>query len=248
MRVVSLVPSLTETLIEFGVNVVGRTRFCIHPVDKVQEICRVGGTKGVDWTRVAALNPDMVVFDKEENIKSMVEECSFPWMATHFESIESCPRECEKLARVLGAPQLLELAERWQSVVDHSVKASVDWQNIPGAQAKIGHEPKKICRLEYMIWRDPWMAVASNTFIGSVLAKLGFGNFLPQHTSKYPQLNEQELCKETTFFLFSSEPYPFNRHQKYLQEAGFNGAIVDGELYSWFGIRSLRALEQVLYN
>ena len=65
MRVICLVPSLTETLIECGVNVVGRTRFCIHPKDRVEQIAKVGGTKGVNWERCAQLEPDLVVFDRE---------------------------------------------------------------------------------------------------------------------------------------------------------------------------------------
>ena len=100
--------------------------------------------------------------------------------------------------------------------------------------------------LEYLIWREPWMGIGPNTFIFSMLEKLGFAQFLPQHDKPYPTLDEQQLGGKNTFHLFSSEPFPFSRHKKWLLEQGFNGAIVDGEVYSWFGIRSFQYLKHYL--
>lgn len=240
-RVICLVPSLTETLIECGVEVVGRTRFCIHPKDKVKDVAVVGGTKGVDWQKCQSLKPDLVVFDREENLKSMAEECPYPWFATHINSIESVAGEFKRLAQQLNSDKLLNHAEQWQKLNAMPAKQGVDWQNIPG-QLQPLLNTSNYKKVEYIIWRDPWMAIGKQTFINSVLQKLGFAEYLSEHLKPYPELSEQQMQESDTFYLFSSEPYRFLRyHQKLLDEQR-HGAIVDGELFSWFGIRSYRKI------
>src|ERR1022692_4596445 len=93
VRVISMVPSWTETLIESGVNVVGRTRFCIHPKDQVKSIQAVGGTKDIDWDKVNGLKPNLVILDQEENPKSMADQCPFPILATHVTQISDVGRD-----------------------------------------------------------------------------------------------------------------------------------------------------------
>lgn len=244
MRVVSLVPSLTETLIECGVNVVGRTRFCIHPADKVKDIAIVGGTKEVDWDKLAKTKPDLVVFDREENRKEMANECPYPWTATHVTSIDNVGTELKQLAARVKSLKLEKASLDWQILAHKSDKPFPGWHNIPGFLNTVNNPRGNYTKIEYIIWRKPWMAVSQTTFIASVLKKLGFASYLPTHESAYPALNDVTMSDEDTFFLFSSEPYPFNRQLTYLQEQGFNGAVVDGELYSWFGIRSFRYLSK----
>ena len=242
MRVICLVPSLTETLIECGVNVVARTRFCIHPHDKVQTIEKVGGTKAVDWQKCAVLKPDIVVFDREENIKDMAESCPYPWAATHITSVENVGSELIKLASKLMSPELEKMGHDWDELANRPNLAFPGWDNIPGQIQSINNADKNYRRIEYIIWREPWMAIGSNTFIDSMLRKLGFSDYLPKHSQSYPQLEQGDMSHNDVFYLFSSEPFPFVRHHKELVEQGFNGAIVDGELYSWFGIRSYHGL------
>jgi hypothetical protein len=243
MRVISLVPSITETLIECGVEVVGRTRFCIHPAAQVEQIVKVGGTKGVDWERCKALNPDIVVFDREENLKQMAEECPFPWTATHINSLHTAGAEFKKLGAALESSKLQQHAADWSSVADRPNLASPDWNQVPGQIDALHNRRADYARVEYIIWRSPWMAVSAQTFIGSVLQKLGFAPCMSEHTERYPTLSSDDMARDDTFYLFSSEPYRFHRYREQLEAEGFNGAIVDGELYSWFGIRSLRGLQ-----
>ena len=245
MRVVSLVPSLTETLIECGVDVVGRTRFCVHPADKVAEITRVGGTKGVNWQRLKELDPDWVIFDKEENLQEMAAQCPFPWAATHVKSIRDCAIEFNKLGDILQSESLAELAQEWAQLSATPTPAGGSISGLPGLLEPLHSHAQAYSRIEYIIWRDPWMAVSANTFIGSVLTHLGFGPKLANHAQPYPVLSEADMQREDTFYLFSSEPYRFLRYHQQLLNEGFHGAIVDGELYSWFGIRSLRALQKL---
>lgn len=248
MRVVCLVPSLTETLLHCGVDVVGRTRFCIHPTERVKAISIVGGTKGVDWEKISALAPDLVVFDKEENLKSMAEACSYPWHATHITSIGDIAENLFSLATVLQCEPLKQHADEWRQLASRPNLENIQWSNLPGqlkglkSQKPAAH----IDRIEYVIWRDPWMAVGANTFIGSVLSKVGFSDYLATHDEPYPVLAPLDLQRDDTFYLFSSEPYPFLKHIETLKAEAYQGAIVDGEFYSWFGVRSYRAIKNVL--
>ncbi|NND83154.1 MAG: Fe3+-siderophores ABC transporter protein [Gammaproteobacteria bacterium] len=243
MRVISLVPSLTETLLECGVEVVGRTRFCVHPVESVKDITKVGGTKGVDWTRCAALRPDLVIFDREENLKAMADECPFPWHATHITSVDSAGPELARLAESLNNAGLAQMAADWVALAARPARQMAPIAELPGVIDWLQPPPDSVQQLNYIIWRDPWMAVARHTFIGSVLERLGYAPLLAEFDSVYPELEEAQMQTEGCVNLFSSEPYPFARHTDALRAAGYHGALVDGECFSWFGIRSYRFLQ-----
>ena len=245
MRVVSLVPSLTETLLACGVEVVGRTRYCVHPEEAVRNITVVGGTKRVNWGKVAELSPDLVVMDKEENTREMADSCPLSWHATHVTSIQSAGKELMELAQCVASPDLEALASGWRALAKTPAKTFPGWGALPGVESLIGDSFVKFDRLEYMIWRDPWMSVGPNTFIGSVLKKIGLSQYMKCHTTAYPELTGN-LPEEGTFYLFSTEPYPFTRYTEELAANGFNGALVDGEFFSWFGIRSYRVLQHYL--
>lgn len=245
MRIVSLVPSLTETLLACGVEVVGRTRYCIHPSEAVRDITVVGGTKGVDWGRVVELAPDLVVMDKEENTREMAESCPLSWHATHVTSIQSAGEEFMELARLVASPDLESLASGWRVLAKTPDKNFPGWAALPGVESLIGDSFVEFDRLEYMIWRNPWMCVGPNTFIGSVLRKMGLSQYMKCRTSAYPELTGN-LPEDGTFYLFSTEPYPFARYIEELEANGFNGALVNGEFFSWFGIRSYRMLQHYL--
>ncbi len=239
-------PSLTETLLDCGVDVIGRTRFCIHPKTTVGEIVAVGGTKQVNWQSIEALSPDLVIMDKEENTLEMAEACPYPLHATHVTSVDCVGDELAALAGVLGCEALTGHSENWRVLADRDALDFRGWDVVPGVIDKIGQKSTGFSRVEYMIWQDPWMAVSPDTFIGSVLTKVGLGRFLTAHETPYPTLGDEIQPDPDVFYLFSSEPFPFGRHVDALTAAGFNGVLVDGEFYSWFGTRSYRLLNHFM--
>jgi hypothetical protein len=132
MKVVSLVPSWTETLIECGVNVVGRTRFCVHPSHVVEDIPVVGGTKDIEWEKVKQLEPDLVVMDKEENPKEFADECPYPYLATHIESIADVSTGLIHLSEKTDNQKLFNIAGRWQAISAHDNLNVNDLNRFPG--------------------------------------------------------------------------------------------------------------------
>lgn len=245
MRLVSLVPSWTETLIHAGAEVVGRTRYCVHPAGRVRAIPVVGGTKRVDWQRVTGLRPDLLILDREENPRAMADEAPVPWMATHVTAVEDVEGELVRLAERLELPALVALAERWRAV-QRAVGAgspAEDWCRLPGVLEWIRRPEQPVERLLYLIWHDPWMAAARGTFIGSMLALLGYGRLLGDHAEQYPRIALEEHDPASTLLLFSSEPYPFARHRDLIGALPFPAALVDGESFGWYGLRALRFLE-----
>jgi len=245
LRVISLVPSLTETLVECGVEVVGRTRFCIHPEEVVRNIPVVGGTKSVNWDSCHQLKPDLVVMDREENTLPMAESCPFPWHATHITSVGAVGDDLQTLAGKLQNHKLEKLAAEWQYLAAMPNLDFTGWDNLPGLMQSMG-SIQDVTRVQYMIWQAPWMTISRSTFIGSVLIKTGLGQLLPDYSKPYPELTSSGLPEADTCYLFSSEPFPFARHIEGLERKGFNGALVDGEFFSWFGIRSYRMLRDYM--
>ncbi len=238
-----MVPSWTETLLSAGVEVVGRTRFCIHPEDAVGRIPKVGGTKDWNLEKVCQLNPDLVILDREENPLAMA-EAGLPYWASQVSSIESLPEALSELAERLGSSRLATLGERWQAVRETAaVEPAAQKFDLPGV-LEWGRRPDgEVGSVVYVIWRDPWMAVAPHTFIGSVLSKLGMEVYPFEET--YPQFEIESLPSDC-LLLFSSEPYPFLRKREGLESLRQPYAFVDGECFSWFGIRSLEFLEAAL--
>ena len=244
MRVVSLVPSWTETLLECSVNVVGRTRFCIHPAEAIREIPALGGTKELDRSQLEALKPDMVLLDKEENVPAMAEAGPWRTHVTHVEHVRDVAPALRDLARVLSNERLVALAVRWEKVLSRVVRPR-SVREIPGLLDWVSEPTSEPERVLYLIWRCPWMTVAPNTFVGSMLERVGLGDRLPSFPEKYPKIDLADFDPAKTLLLFSSEPYPFAKKRRELTALGFPAALVDGEAYSWFGLRSLRFLEQL---
>ncbi len=235
-----MVPSWTETLLWAGVEVVGRTRFCLHPETVVGGIPIVGGTKDWNLDKVQAAAPDLVVLDQEENPLAMA-EAGLPYWASHVRGIGSMPEALSELAQQLQNSRLEALAQRWHKVLQRP--RQVELTLLPGV-VEWGRRPRgEVENVVYVIWKDPWMAVGPETFIGSVLAHLGLSVY--PFDKPYPQV-ELEAFPESTLLLFSSEPYPFLRKREGLDRLKTPYAFVDGESFSWFGVRSLRFLENAL--
>jgi len=236
-KVLSLVPSWTETLLEAGVNVIGRSRFCIHPVEKVKSIPAVGGTKNLKLEEILALQPEYVVLDREENTREMAEALSangIHLLVSHVQDLSSAADFLAEAGETLCNPELKAYAERYRALgaalfsreqfiteVVLAKNAELEWD-----------------RIEYVIWKNPYMVIGQNTFIADVLSRFGVSLL---RLEKYPKIGETELRAAYNFF--SSEPYPFAKDFSLLTEQGFRGALVDGEKISWYGIRNLRFLE-----
>ena len=253
-RVVCFIPSITETLIDCGVEVVGRTRFCIHPKEKVKYIKVVGGTKDAKWDKLDKLKPDLVILDKEENTLAMADQCPYPYFALHITDLNNISSELFRLAEKLENEQLISVASDWQQVAETNNLVRENIDQIPGAinhladnnAPTVQTNHRAIKYIDYMIWKDPWMAIGPDTFIWSVLCKLGFEEFLIHRNEKYPNIDAEEIPRKNCYYLFSSEPFPFGKHIEALKELKFQGAVIDGEFYSWYGTRSLRFLQQQL--
>ncbi|UOF01708.1 helical backbone metal receptor [Bdellovibrio reynosensis] len=245
MRVVSMVPSWTETLLRAGVEVVGRTRFCIHPPKMITNIPIVGGTKDVSWELVADLKPDLVLLDEEENPLDMAENCPVPYLATHVSSLETLQKELVRLGEHFESPLLMEWAVDALDVLE-APTAAWDFQKIPGFMEWVKTpSQKEYENVVYLIWKKPWMTVSQQTYIGSVLQKLGAKMVEFPIDEKYPVIDIEDY--EKSFLLFSSEPYPFQKKINDLKALNVEGAIVNGESYSWFGIRSLEFMRDTLF-
>lgn len=244
MRIISLVPSWTETLLAAGVPVIGRTRYCIHPKDQVATIPIVGGTKSVNWQQIHSLQPDLLILDRQENPLSFSQN-SIPYWASDVRDGKSLAEGLELLAKHLGNAQLQSWSD-WARDISVAPALQTPKAHFPGCEkVLIPWDTVQSPRFRYVIWKSPWMEVTRETYLGFTLAQMGLQ--IPESKGRglYPELlipseNNQDV------FLFSSEPYPFQRDYELLQKLGVPGAIVDGEKFSWFGIRSLRFLGKAL--
>lgn len=256
-----MVPSWTETLIACGAQVVGRTRFCIHPAEKVKTISVVGGTKDIDWEKLEALKPDLLILDQEENPKSMARPEISAFHATHVTSVQDLPFELTSLADAFSqagefkvAERLQELSDRWERVNQAPMPAP-SWERLSGLVKWISVPsctPQE-ARIVYVIWKNPWMAAAPGTFIASVLQRLGWkteqiwpGAPAENRSGLYPAFEIEALASKSDVLLCSSEPFPFHKKVRELEALGRPCAVVDGESFSWFGLRSLNFLEREL--
>jgi hypothetical protein len=237
-----MVPSWTETLIACGVDVVGRTSYCIHPGTQVADIPIVGGTKDVDWNEVADTGGELLLLDKEENTKDMAAGSPLPVHASHVNNIPALIEDLRRLAAVLGNSELSDLAGRWQ-VQWEKVREPISLNALPGVMDWVRKPLSEPEQFVYLIWRKPWMAVSHETFIGSMFECLGLKAQMWSAETPYPKIDLESYDKDKTLLLCSSEPYPFERKRDVVEALGFPAAIVDGECFSWFGIRSLQFLE-----
>ncbi len=231
-RIISLVPSQTELLYDLGLEqaVVGITKFCIHPKSWFQSKTRVGGTKKVHFDRIEALQPDLIIGNKEENEKEMIEalEKKYPVWMSDIVTI------ADAFDMMLKIGELLQRSDEAIKLV-HQLKA--DFEQL--------QYPAKPLSVLYLIWQKPMMAAASGTFIHQMLQAAGFRNAL-ENQHRYPEIDAATLqALEPDCIFLSSEPYPFkNKHIAYFKELCPKAEVllVDGELFSWYGSRMLKSV------
>jgi ABC-type Fe3+-hydroxamate transport system substrate-binding protein len=231
-RIISLVPSQTELLFHLGLdtNIVGVTRFCTHPEEKVAHKTIIGGTKDFDISKIKELNPDLIIGNKEENYEKGIAELKkyFPvWMS------DICKLDdAYDMMMAIG-----EITKRQGQAASLVNELKSNFENL---SPDIRHQPTVSCA--YFIWRKPYMVAASGTFIDHMLGILGVKNVFSD-LSRYPGLTAGEISKRNPDVIFlSSEPYAFQ--DKHIAEfkdicPSAKIMIVDGELFSWYGSRLL---------
>lgn len=217
-RVVSLVPSITETLLSWGVEPVAVTRFC-----EVPGIATVGGTKNPDVESIALLRPDVVLMDEEENRAEDAEALRAAGIEVH----ASCVRS------VAGAMQALRAL------------ASLLDLDTPTLAVHAGEEAR--LRVWVPIWRRPWMTINADTYGSDLLATAGMENVFAAHDDRYPTVTIEEVAAHRPdVVLAPSEPYRFSeRHRAELEQAG-PVEFVDGRDLFWWGTRTPAALGRML--
>lgn len=233
-RIICLCPSLTETLFSLGLanQLVGRTRYCVHPQPEISEIPSVGGTKQLDLVAIEALRPDLIIAEKEENRREDVETLASRWpvYVCDIQTIGGALRAIERLG---------SLCARESQARELSARIARDWASLP----RLESAP----RVLYLIWRKPWMAAGRDTYIQSTLERLGCTNLALELDGRYPQLEPDRLSAlPVELCLLSSEPYPFAQvHRAELQAVWPSAQIqlVDGEMFSWYGSRMLPAAD-----
>ena len=241
-RLVSLVPSWTETLFSFGFDaeVVGVTKWCVHPRELVERVPKVGGTKDPDVARIVALRPDLVVCEKEENRREDVEalrEAGLDVWVSDVRSVDDSMRWIHALGDAVGKP---DAAGALVARVQESA-AEVVARRGPDLPVYVP------------VWRRPWMTLTKDTYAHHVLALAGARNVFGEEEGRYPERGPEEAIEAgARAALLPTEPYPF--HQKLdaaraeLEEAGFPPeriAVVDGEALTWYGAREPEGLRVV---
>ncbi len=223
MKVISLVPSITETLFDLGLTsaeIIGRTKFCIHPKELVKDIEIIGGTKNLNIEKIKALKPDLIIANKEENVKEQAEELmkDFKVLVTNVETLEDNYYLIKQLGHLFGKEEKAQII------------------NLKTYEAFDILKPVNKLKVAYLIWKDPYMTVGGDTFISTILEELGFENQF-KNQKRYPEVQLEDLKKADLIFL-SSEPFPFKeKHMAEIQNICVDQKImiVDGEAFSWYG-------------
>jgi len=237
-RIVSIVPSQTEFLFSLGLDeeIVGITKFCIHPEEKVEHKKIVGGTKNLYIDTILALKPDIIIANKEENELSQIQELQkhVPVWISDIYSLD------EAYAMMSSLGELFQKNCLAEEIIENIRESFVELKS----NIKPTNE-----RVAYFIWRNPTMLAGTNTFIHFLLEFIGFKNICSELTngSRYPTLKMDEInVLQPDRIMLSSEPFPFN--DKHIEELSViwphaKVELVDGEMFSWYGSRLLHSAE-----
>ena len=251
LRIVSLVPSQTELLFDLGLEekIVGKTRFCIHPVDAIKNVQVVGGTKKVVIDRIIDLDPDLIICNREENTLEIVEACEriAPTYCSHIETLDHA------LCMISDMGKLTNTIHKAANII---TRITEDFKHLNTTTTAI--------HALYLIWKKPYMTVGSDTFIHDMMQRAGFENVLKEQL-RYPQLEISDIIAlNPDVIFFSSEPYSFQsedlqeirnafdqikEHDDGLSTASAKAKkphplciTVDGEMFSWYGSRLLKSV------
>lgn len=237
-RIISLVPSQTELLFDLGLDeeVIGITKFCIHPVHWFTSKQRIGGTKQLNLPLIRSLLPHLVIANKEENIKEQVEAIE-----------QFCPVYCSDISTLADSFVMIDEIGK---LTNTGSKAGLLIDSIKNEFSTLSTIAKPVIKAAYLIWRNPYMTIGADTFINDMLKIAGFENVFANR-NRYPEISIEELTAAgADVILLSSEPFPFK--EKHLMEMKTWWAqhsllplpllkIVDGEMFSWYGSRLLHS-------
>jgi len=232
-RIISLVPSQTELLFDLDLEeyIVGTTKFCVHPSDKVKRKEKIGGTKKFNLEKINALQPDLIIGNKEENYSEGIQALQqhYPvWMSDIYTLEDAC-------SMIKGIAEITNKVERGEEIAGEILRRFASYEPLPNHASAA-----------YLIWNEPLMVAANETFIHEMLTRFGVTNAFGQLT-RYPEVTIQQLIQTKPDFIFlSSEPYPFKeKHIAAFSDSLPNSRvlIVDGEYFSWYGSRLLKAPE-----
>lgn len=224
-RIISICPAITETLFVLGLEneIVGRTKYCIFPEGIVENVPTIGGTKEVNVEKIRALQPDLILAEKEENTEEIVQalENIAPVFVLEVQSI----KEAYRFIKTLG------------TLTNREPEAD---QLIDSSKAVFPSSREQVKNAAYVIWRKPYMVVGGTTYINDVLHALGFQNPFAKEESRYPAVTKEELADAHLDVLFlASEPFPYKeKHIAEFQSFLPNTKIVlvEGEMF-WYGSR-----------
>ena len=245
MRVVSLVPSLTQTLFDLGLTtdeVVGRTPWCIHPKDKVEQVMIVGGTKTPNLNKIRNLKPDLIVMDKEENPLEIYQTLQNEGFTIFVSEVET-PRDVPKMLRDLGKSCGLDSAGEQLALLCEDSLNQI-------------HSTTRSLRTVPLIWYEPLMAVSPQKYAGAILSEVGF-DVIDTHPegNGYPEVSVDDFIEhDVELILLTSEPHEFTLEEGHgiaanIVKAGGKAPtvkLIDGEDLTWFGSRTAPALARLL--
>jgi len=237
-RIISLVPSQTELLYDLGLEneVIGLTKFCVHPSKWFKSKIRIGGTKQLHLDQIRQLQPDLIIANKEENVKEQIDSLAneFPVWVSDVNNLSQALFMITSIGIITGrqerSGQILKKIEDGFKVLSSGIQYKQE--------------------AVYLIWKDPFMTVGGDTFINDMMEHAGLINLF-KNNNRYPAITQDEIKNEVTkanagkcLVLLSSEPYPFSeKHIEELKEClpGVTFLMVDGEMFSWYGSRLLKA-------
>ena len=227
-RIVSLVPSQTELLYDLGLEeqIVGITKFCVHPFHFKSTKTIVGGTKNVKFEKIKALHLDIIIANNEENTKEIVDELNkiCPVWVTDIVTIEDNLQMITDFGKLFN--KRVE-AQKWLDKINFGLQ---DFQQFIAI--------KETQKVAYFIWANPYMVAGNNTFINELLKLNKFENIYANREERYPEVIVQKMRiqGDPEIVFLSSEPFPFNDHHA-------KTVFVDGEMFSWYGTRLLKAFD-----
>lgn len=235
-RIVSLVPSQTELLYDLGLesSLVGITKFCVHPHHLISNVAVVGGTKQVHFDKIKALNPDIILCNKEENTQEMIAELE-KIAPVHLSDIYTI-KDCLELIDMYGI--IFSVESHAQAIISTIRKEQEKFQDFIKDQPKL--------KTAYFIWKTPWMVAANDNFINALLSVAKFENYF-QALERYPEIDlDKDLEQDVEVIMLSTEPFPFKEEHIEAMRAKFPQAkvlLVDGELFSWYGSRLAKSFQ-----
>ena len=239
-RIISLVPSQTELLFDLGLEkeVIGITKFCVHPGHWFHSKTRIGGTKDIRMDIIHQLHPDLIIANKEENNKKQIDELSKHYRVwiSDIKTLNDALQMIESIGEITGK------SNNARTLIN---QIKEEFAILPQPQTtNYKLQIENYLQTAYFIWRNPYMTAGGDCFINDMMKYCGFKNIFDDLT-RYPEITIEQLQNANCqLLLLSSEPYPFKEHhaeELRTQLKSTKIILVDGEMFSWYGSRLAKA-------